>query len=79
MLDRAMKIKDQIVSWRRDFHMHPELGFEEKRTAKVVAEALKEMGIRVNTGVGKTGVVGYLGEGLLGKLKRLRGKKLLLN
>jgi amidohydrolase len=63
MLDRAMKIKDQLVSWRRDFHMHPELGFKEKRTANVVAEALKEMGIRVDTQVGKTGVVGYLGEG----------------
>ena len=45
MLDRAIKIKDQIISWRRDFHMHPELGFEETRTAGIVAEALKEMGI----------------------------------
>jgi amidohydrolase len=43
--------------------MYPELGFEEKRTAGVVAEALKEMGIRVETEVGKTGVVGHLGEG----------------
>jgi amidohydrolase len=63
MLDSAMKIKDQLISWRRDFHMYPELGFEEKRTAGVVAEALKEMGIHVETQVGKTGVVGNLGEG----------------
>lgn len=63
MLDRAIKIKNQIISWRRDFHMHPELGFEETRTAGIVAEALKEMGIRVETDVGKTGVVGHLGEG----------------
>ena len=63
MLDSAMKIKDQLISWRRDFHMYPEMGFKEKRTAGVVAEALKEMGIRVDTEVGKTGVVGHLGEG----------------
>ncbi|MBL7161697.1 MAG: amidohydrolase [Anaerolineales bacterium] len=63
MLDSAMKIKDQLISWRRDFHMHPELGFEETRTAGIVAEALKEMGIGVETEVGKTGVVGHLGEG----------------
>jgi amidohydrolase len=43
--------------------MHPELGFEEHRTAGVVADTLKEIGIRVETGVGITGVVGHLGEG----------------
>ena len=48
MLDSAMKIKDQLVSWWRDFHMHTGLGFEEKRTANAVAEAPKEMGIRVD-------------------------------
>lgn len=63
MLESAMKIKDQLVSWRRDFHMHPELGFEESRPAGIVADTLKEIGIRVDTGVGVTGVVGYLGEG----------------
>jgi amidohydrolase len=63
MLDSAMKIKEQLVAWRRDFHMHPELGFEEHRTAGVVADTLKDTGIRVETGVGITGVVGHLGEG----------------
>ncbi len=64
MLDSALKIKDQLISWRRDFHRHPELGFNEHRTAGLVAAALKEMGIRVDTEVGRTGVVGHLGEGL---------------
>ena len=41
----------------------------------VVTEALKEMGIRVNTGLAKAGASGYLGEGLLGKLKRLPDSK----
>ncbi|MGD8455273.1 MAG: amidohydrolase [Anaerolineales bacterium] len=63
MLSSAMKIKEQLIAWRRDIHMHPELGFEEHRTAGVVADTLKEMGIRVETGVGITGVVGHLGEG----------------
>jgi amidohydrolase len=63
MLDSAMKIKDQLITWRRDFHMHPELSFKEHRTAGVVAETLKEIGIRTETGVGITGVVGHLGEG----------------
>ena len=63
MLANAQKIKDQLIAWRRDFHMHPELGFEEKRTAKTVAEALQEMGIPAKTEVGITGVVGYIGEG----------------
>jgi amidohydrolase len=63
MLEKARKIQEQLVAWRRDFHMHPELGFQEHRTAKIVAETLEEMGLRVETGVGITGVVGYLGEG----------------
>lgn len=51
---------------RRDFHMHPELGFEEVRTAGIVAEELNKLGIEITTGVGKTGVVGIIegkGEG----------------
>jgi amidohydrolase len=56
-------LADQIVAWRRDIHMHPELGFQEVRTARLVADTLAEFGIEVQAGVGKTGVVGYLGEG----------------
>ena len=63
MLRRALELQDQITAWRRDIHMHPELGFQERRTAQLVADTLTGMGIRVETGVGKTGVVGYLGQG----------------
>jgi amidohydrolase len=63
MLQRASALGDQITAWRRDIHTHPELGFQEHRTAKLVADSLRSMGIRVETGVGKTGVVGHLGEG----------------
>ena len=63
MLQSALDLQDQIIAWRRDFHQHPELSFQEFRTAETVADALREMGLRVKTGVAKTGVVGYLGEG----------------
>ena len=62
-LAHARSLADQIVAWRRDIHMHPELGFQEFRTAKLVAEALTDMGIEAETGVGKTGVVARIGEG----------------
>ena len=63
MLERATELQDQITAWRRDIHMHPELGFQEHRTARLVAQELRGTGLRVDTGVGKTGVVGHLGEG----------------
>jgi amidohydrolase len=63
MLARAQAIREQIVEWRRTIHRHPELGFEEHRTAELVARALGDMGVRVRTGVGRTGVVGFLGKG----------------
>ncbi|NDJ62974.1 MAG: amidohydrolase, partial [Chloroflexi bacterium] len=49
--------------WRRDFHQHPEVGFQEYRTAGRVAETLRALGLSVQTEVGKTGVVGVLGSG----------------
>jgi len=63
MLNKAKSIHSQMVSWREDFHMHPELGFHEKRSAAKVAEILESIGCRVQTGIGKTGVIGELGQG----------------
>ncbi|HSR35298.1 MAG TPA: amidohydrolase, partial [Anaerolineae bacterium] len=63
MLERARTIKDQMIFWRREFHMHPELGFKETRTSAFVAEVLGSLGFRVQTGVGRTGVVGERGNG----------------
>ena len=63
MLNKARELSSQIVTWRRDFHMHPELGFQEIRTADKVANYLEEWGYQVRTGVGKTGVVGDIGSG----------------
>ncbi len=50
-------LQPQLVAWRRDFHMHPEIGFHEVRTAGIVADHLRNLGLEVSTGVGKTGVV----------------------
>jgi amidohydrolase len=63
MLESARALQEQLTSWRRDIHMHPELGFQEHRTSRLVADELQAMGLRVKTGVGKTGVVGYIGQG----------------
>ena len=49
-----------LVAWRRDIHAHPELGFEEERTAALVAEKLASFGCEVHRGIGRTGVVGRL-------------------
>jgi amidohydrolase len=50
----------KLVQWRRDIHQHPELGEQETRTAKLVADHLRALGLTVRTGVGKTGVVAVL-------------------
>ena len=63
MINKAKKLQSEMIAWRRDIHMHPELGFEEKRTSALIAERMEEMGYRVKTGIGKTGVVAELGEG----------------
>ena len=56
-------LKDDMVLWRRDFHAHPELGFEEHRTSARVAELLEGLGLEVHRGIGGTGVVGVLARG----------------
>jgi amidohydrolase len=50
----------QLVAWRRDFHQHPELGFQEVRTAGIVADHLRNLGLETSTGIGKTGVVAMI-------------------
>jgi amidohydrolase len=60
-LAEAQELAEDLVAIRRDLHMHPELGFQEVRTARIVAEQLSALGYEVVTGVGKTGVVGLLG------------------
>ena len=61
MLNKAKDIQDQLIAWRRDFHMHPELGFQETRTSARVAEIAGSLGCRVRRGVGRSGVVAELG------------------
>ena len=63
ILMQAQALADQLTAWRRDIHMHPELSFQEERTANLVAGQLAALGIETQSGVGKTCVVGYLGDG----------------
>ena len=44
MLRQAREIEGKLINWRRGFHMHPELGFQETRTSGIVAETLDQLG-----------------------------------
>ncbi|HJS20935.1 MAG TPA: amidohydrolase, partial [Anaerolineales bacterium] len=70
MLKQAHAITEELIEWRRDFHMHPEIGFELHRTSSIVADEMEKMGYRVRRSVGKTGVVAEIGEG--GRLVAIR-------
>jgi len=63
IVERIAERHAELSAWRRDIHAHPELGFEETRTAALVAERLASFGIDVHRGVGRTGVVGVLRNG----------------
>lgn len=65
-------IESQLIDWRRDIHQHPELGDQETRTARLVAEHLKKLGMDVQTEVGRTGVVGILKGAKPGRTVALR-------
>ena len=56
----AEALREQLVAWRRDFHRHPELAFQEHRSARIITEELRGLGYDVETGVAKTGVMGLL-------------------
>lgn len=64
MLNRAKELQVKLIDYRHDFHTFPEVGFQEFRTSTKVAEILSALDCRVQQNVGKTGVVGELGQGL---------------
>ncbi|MEZ5331702.1 MAG: amidohydrolase [Thermoanaerobaculia bacterium] len=68
----AAAVQEEVVAWRRDIHEHPELSNREVRTAGLVADHLRSLGIEVETGVAHTGVVGTLVGGLPGPVVALR-------
>ena len=72
LLLEAQELFEYLRDLRRDFHRHPELGFQEVRTAGVAASELRRLDMEVTTGVGKTGVVGLLEGGKPGPVILLR-------
>ena len=69
--NRIAEFEADMRAWRHDFHRHPEICYEETRTAGIVADKLREWGIEVHEGIGKTGLVGVIkgkeeGEGSIG-------------
>jgi amidohydrolase len=72
-LDKSVaSIKDSVITWRRAIHQHPELSNREFKTSAFVAAHLKKLGLEVDTGVGKTGVVAILKGGKPGPVVALR-------
>ncbi|WP_024480899.1 amidohydrolase [Cellulophaga baltica] len=65
-------VEQKVIDWRRDFHQYPELSNREFKTAEKIAKHLKSLGIEVQTGVAKTGVVGVLKGNTPGKVVALR-------
>lgn len=72
LMASAEAIEPQVIEWRRDFHEHPELSNREFETAKKIAAHLESLGIEVQTGIAKTGVVGILKGDNPGKVVALR-------
>lgn len=68
----ASRVLPEVVAWRRDLHAHPELAFQERRTADLVAAELRRMGYQVTRGVAETGVIGLLDTGRPGPVVALR-------
>jgi amidohydrolase len=71
-IEPPVDLIEKVVALRRDLHRHPELGFEEHRTAAIVAERLHDLGYDVHTGIATTGVVGVLAGMAPGKTIMLR-------
>ena len=69
---KAEFLESKVIAWRRDFHQNPELGNREFKTAEKIAAHLRSLGIEVQTGVAKTGVVGILKGGKPGPVVALR-------
>ena len=69
---RVPAVMPKVVQWRRDIHQHPELSNRETRTAKVVADHLRALGLEVKTDIARTGVVGVLRGGKPGPVVALR-------
>ena len=72
VINRIADFAPAMAEWRQDFHAHPEMGVEEKRTSDIVAAKLAEWGIEVHRGIAKTGLVGVLRNGDSGRSIGLR-------
>jgi len=69
---RATAILPKVIEWRRYLHQHPELSNRENQTAQYIAEHLKKLGLEVQTGIAKTGIVAILRGGQPGPVVALR-------
>ena len=65
IINRISEFHEKMIEWRQDIHSHPELAYQEKRTARKVADLLKEFGVdEINEGIGGNGEVGVIKNGV---------------
>ena len=74
ILEEVNGFQALMQEWRRDIHQHPELAFNENRTAELVTQNLESFGIEVFTGIGKTGVVGTINPWKFGSCRWFKGR-----
>ena len=72
MPDFIKAVEAKVITWRRDFHQNPELSNREVRTSGIVADHLQRLGLEVETGIAKTGVVALLKTGKPGPTIAIR-------
>lgn len=70
--EKASQIEADVIKWRHHFHQYPELSNQEFETANYIAQFLEGLGLEVQTGIAKTGVVGILDSGIPGPIVALR-------
>src|SRR5690348_9017514 len=63
VIEAGLELRERLVALRRRIHAHPEYGFQEFETARLIAETLRGLGASVREGVARTGVVGEIGNG----------------
>ncbi|WP_455142268.1 M20 metallopeptidase family protein [Candidatus Hodarchaeum mangrovi] len=63
VLEKCKELSEQIIQWRRNIHSNPELGFQETETANLIVSVLTQLGLEVQTKIGRTGVTATFGNG----------------
>ena len=76
ILEKSLLLRDEVVTLRRHFHMHPEMSFRETETAAFIENYLRNLGINIKAGIAGTGIIGWIegNQGIAGKTVAVRAE-----